>query len=461
MTNKPNARKVPSGRLLRLAKFGGIASAVAGNIVKEATKQLLSGQRPSFNQTLLNTENATSITKRLAHMRGAAMKLGQLLSMDAGELLPAEWEPILSRLREQADPMPKSQLLASLEAAWSKDWHLQFSYFSFEPIAAASIGQVHRATLKDGRELAIKVQYPGVRESIDSDIDNVVSLIRLSGALPKHVDLTSMLDEAKAQLKNEANYLKEAEYLNLYREQLNSSSDFLVPYVVDELTDQNVLAMEYIEGSPITDIGAMSADIINLLCSKLMRLTFEELFNHKLMQSDPNFANFLYQADTEKIVLLDFGACRHISQHTSAQYLAMADAMQQQDTMAMKNALSALGLLQDTMSDNVIDTILEACLEASNCLQSDNGYNLKEQQLIKRIQEVSMPMMMDKSAAASTDFDVALVNRKITGMILLANKLGATLDFKGALAPYLLQGKVLQEKALQENAFQEKAPCNH
>ncbi|MBA6342213.1 AarF/ABC1/UbiB kinase family protein [Colwellia sp. MB02u-10] len=437
MTAKRNERKVPSGRIARLAKLGGLASAVAGNIVKGATKQMLSGQRPSLTQSLLNIDNAISITKRLAHMRGAAMKLGQLLSMDAGELLPAEWEPILSRLRQEADPMPKSQLLKTLEASWSKDWYQQFSYFSFSPIASASIGQVHRATLKDGRQLAIKVQYPGVRESIDSDIDNVMSLLKLSGVLPQHIDLTSLLDEAKAQLKNEANYLQEAKFLNAYRANLRNDPRFIVPFVVDELTDQNILAMEYIEGSAITDISTMSADIVDLVCTQLMHLTYQELFSHKLMQSDPNFANFLYQSETQKIVLLDFGACRQISQHTSVHYLAMADAMQRQDTNDMRLALYSLGLIDNNMSAAAIDTVLKACFEASDCLQSDTGYNLKKQQLIKRIQEVSMPLMTDKTAAASPIFEVALVNRKITGMILLANKLGATLDFKSALAPYL------------------------
>jgi predicted unusual protein kinase regulating ubiquinone biosynthesis (AarF/ABC1/UbiB family) len=439
MTDKRKERKVPSGRIARLAKLGGLASAVAGNIVKGATKQMLSGQRPSLTESLRNIDNAISITKRLAHMRGAAMKLGQLLSMDAGELLPIEWEPILSRLRQEADPMPKAQLLKTLAASWSKDWHQQFSYFSFTPIASASIGQVHRATLKDGRQLAIKVQYPGVRESIDSDIDNVMNLLKLSGVLPKHIDLTSVLAEAKAQLKAEANYLQEAEFLNTYRQNLGNDSRFIVPFVVDELTDKNILTMEYIEGSPITDISNMSAGIVDLVCSQLMDLTYQELFTHKLMQSDPNFANFLYQSDTQKIVLLDFGACRQLSQHTSVHYLAMADAMQRQDNNDMRSALYSLGLVDNNMSDTAIDIVLKTCFEASYCLQSNTGYNLKKQQLIKRIREVSMPLITDKTAIASPIFEVALVNRKITGMILLANKLGATLDFKSALAPYLLE----------------------
>jgi predicted unusual protein kinase regulating ubiquinone biosynthesis (AarF/ABC1/UbiB family) len=445
MTNSSNERKVPSGRITRLAKFGGLASALVGNIVKGTTKQIFSGQRPSLTLSLLNTDNAVSITKRLAHMRGAAMKLGQLLSMDAGELLPAEWELILSRLRQEADPMPKAQLLSTLEASWSKDWHQQFSYFSFAPIAAASIGQVHRATLKDGRQLAIKVQYPGVRESIDSDIDNVMSLIKLTRVLPKHIDLTSLLSEAKAQLKNEADYLQEAKFLNAYRANLSNDPHFIVPYVVNELSDKNILVMEYIEGLPITDISELSTDTINLVCAQLMRLTFEELFTHKLMQSDPNFANYLFQSDTQKIVLLDFGACRYISQHTSANYLAMADAMQRQNISDMRTALFTLGLIDNTMSTGAMDTILKACFEASDCLQGEHGYNLKKQQLIKRIQEISMPLIADKTAAASPLFDVALVNRKITGMILLANKLGATLDFKTALAPYLLEKAMIAQ----------------
>ena len=266
-----------------------------------------------------------------------------------------------------------------------------------------------------------------------------MNLLKLSRVLPKHIDLTSLLAEAKAQLKNEANYLQEAEFLNAYRANLRNHTRFIAPFVVDELTDENVLTMEYIEGSPIIDISTMSTGVVDLVCTQLMHLTYQELFTHKLLQSDPNFANFLYQSDTKKIVLLDFGACRKISQHTSMHYLAMADAMQCQDINDMRSALYSLGLVDNNMSTEAIETVLKACFEASDCLQSNIGYNLKKQQLIKRIQEISMPLVTDKTAAASPIFEVALVNRKITGIILLANKLGATLDFKIILAPYLMQ----------------------
>jgi predicted unusual protein kinase regulating ubiquinone biosynthesis (AarF/ABC1/UbiB family) len=365
------------------------------------------------------------------------MKLGQLLSMDAGELLPAEWEPILSRLRQDANAMPKTQLVAVLENAWGKEWHKQFAYFSLEPIAAASIGQVHRAKLHDGRELAIKVQYPGVRESIDSDIDNVVGLIKLTGALPKHINIDPLLSEAKAQLKTEADYLQEARFLKTYRENLAGNEHFIVPFVVDELTSTDVIAMEYVEGSSISNLEEGISDdqhqeLANTICEKLMALTYIELFETQLMQSDPNFANYLYQKDSGKIVLLDFGACRKLSNHTSDQYRAMAYAMQKQDREAMQDALFKLGLMDENMSDNVVDIILNACLIASECLQTkakNEKYNIKSEKLIKRIQQETMPLIADRTATTTPKFDVALVNRKITGMVLLANKLGASLPF--------------------------------
>ena len=113
------------------------------------------------------------------------MKLGQMISMDAGDMLPPELAAIMGRLRDRAHHMPPQQLDTVLAREWGRDWRRRFAHFQAHPIAAASIGQVHRARLPDGRELAIKVQYPGVKDSIDSDVDNVATLLRVSGVLPK------------------------------------------------------------------------------------------------------------------------------------------------------------------------------------------------------------------------------------------------------------------------------------
>ncbi|MFT4935584.1 MAG: putative unusual protein kinase regulating ubiquinone biosynthesis (AarF/ABC1/UbiB family) [Pseudoalteromonas distincta] len=153
-------RKVPSGRMARLASFGQLAGGVAGGMIAEGARRLADGQRPHLSDLMLTPTNALRVTEQLSRLRGAAMKLGQMISMDGGDVLPPELTAILARLRDAAHFMPPAQLHRVLEAAWGPDWRRRFAQFETTPIAAASIGQVHRATLRDGRQLAIKVQ-PG------------------------------------------------------------------------------------------------------------------------------------------------------------------------------------------------------------------------------------------------------------------------------------------------------------
>ena len=190
------AKAIPSGRLSRLAVFGRMATGVAGNVVTEGARRLADGQRPRMSELLLTPKNVTRVTDQLSQLRGAAMKLGQMISLDAGEFLPPELSDIMGRLRNNAHRMPPPQLQKVLADQWGANWRTRFKRFGAGPIAAASIGQVHRATTHDGRDLAIKVQYPGVRDSIDADIDNVATLLRISGLLPKEIDLAPLLAEA-------------------------------------------------------------------------------------------------------------------------------------------------------------------------------------------------------------------------------------------------------------------------
>ena len=164
------------------------------------------------------------------------MKLGQMISMDAGDMLPPELAEILATLRDRANFMPPRQLDKVLAEQWGKVWRKQFRRFEPRPIAAASIGQVHRALTRDGRTLAIKVQYPGVAQSIDSDVDNVATLLRVSGLLPKELDIAPLLTAAKEQLHEEADYEREGEQMRLYAARLADEPGFVVPQLDEELT---------------------------------------------------------------------------------------------------------------------------------------------------------------------------------------------------------------------------------
>ena len=242
---------VPTSRLGRLIRFGGMASGVAGGMLLDGARQFAQGRRPSLGDLLLTPANVLKVTRELAQLRGAAMKVGQLLSMDAGQVLPPELSEILSRLRADAEPMPQAQLQAVLSRHWGRDWRARFEHFSPHPIAAASIGQVHRGRTKDGRDVAIKIQYPGIRNSIDSDVNNVAALMRMAGLVPPALDIAPLLAEARRQLHEEADYLREGQHLKRFSELLAGSPEFAVPALQADFTTSDILAMSYVEGTPL------------------------------------------------------------------------------------------------------------------------------------------------------------------------------------------------------------------
>lgn len=243
-------RRMPSSRLARLAQMGRLAGGIAGGMVSEGARQLAGGRRPKLDQLLLTPANARRLGDRLSEMRGAAMKLGQLLSMDSGTVLPPEVSDALAHLREKAHYMPLGQVAEVLERSWGQGWERDFERFVFTPLAAASIGQVHDARLRDGRRVAVKVQYPGVRRSIDSDIDNMATLLRLIGALPPDMDVKPLLEEAKRQLHEEADYRLEASHINRFAERLGDDPRFELPLPLPERTTDDVLCMRFLEAGP-------------------------------------------------------------------------------------------------------------------------------------------------------------------------------------------------------------------
>lgn len=183
MTDTPRSaqmrpRAVPTGRFARFTRLGGLATGLAGRAAVGRAAAAFRGEQPDMAALLLTQGNVTRITERLAEMRGATMKLGQLLSMESGGVLPPELAEILARLRSDADAMPPKQLKDVLTQSYGAEFRRHFKSFNTQPLAAASIGQVHRATASDGMRLALKLQYLGVRASIDSDLDNAAALIR-------------------------------------------------------------------------------------------------------------------------------------------------------------------------------------------------------------------------------------------------------------------------------------------
>ncbi|MGL5838463.1 MAG: ABC1 kinase family protein [Sphingorhabdus sp.] len=432
--DKARGRAVPTGRFSRLATFGKLAGGVAGGMLSEGARRLASGERPSFENMILTPGNATRLADQLSHLRGAAMKLGQMISMDAGDFLPPELSDILARMRNQAYRMPPQQLDKVLKAEWGDGWRRRFAHFEAGPMAAASIGQVHRATLPDGRKLAIKVQYPGVRESIDADVDNVATLLRISKLLPPELDLQELLDEAKRQLNEEADYIREAEQTQRYAELLQGDDRYVVPAIENALTTPRVLAMDYIEARPIETLTEAPQEQRDRLMSALIELVLAELFDFGVMQTDPNFANYRWQPDSERLVLLDFGAARDVPPQTAASYRAMIEAGLARDRDSMRDTAVANGFLGEAAAKthrDVVDRIIAAVDEALN---RPGPFDFADRAFVPVIREEAKALLADRSSWHVPPVNTLFVQRKISGTALLAARLKAKVDVKGLAA---------------------------
>ncbi len=437
MSDDNDTKRVPSGRVSRFTRLAALAGDVAGGMLAEGARQLASGNRPKAQDMLLTPRNIRKISNQLAQMRGAAMKLGQLISMDGGDLLPKELADILARLRSDAKAMPRKQLEQVLRKAWGDNWQDRVQDFEFKPTAAASIGQVHVAHTLDGRRIAVKIQYPGVRDSISSDVDNVSALIRATGLLPKHLDIKPLLAEAKAQLQDEADYEKEAAYLQKYRDHLGEQDLFIIPAVVPELTTQDVLVMSWVDGDPIESLAMEVPALRNLVVSRLLELLLRELFEFRLVQTDPNFGNFLYDRDEHKPVLLDFGACRPYTKKTAQAYKQLLKAVLAGDIERIDSAATKIGYFSAELPAKQRRKILDIFMLALEPVTLDEDYDFANSTLPEQLRVEGVEMLNQRKYWHTPPTDSIFLHRKIGGLFLLASRLQAKVNIHRILKDFV------------------------
>ena len=438
MTNSNNpASSVPRGRLERLAHLGGLAGRVAGGMLAEGMRQVARGNLPRAADLLLTPANARRVAGKLSELRGAAMKVGQLLSMDAGDLLPTELTAILGRLRADARPMPMSEVVAVMQESLGPGWEQLFKRFSFTPMAAASIGQVHAAVSQSDRQLALKIQYPGISQSIDSDVDNVATLLKVSRLIPDRLDLQPLLQEAKRQLHEEADYLQEAGHLRHFAVALEESPEFLVPGVDENLTRENILAMDLLEGEPIESLTTATQATRDRVMGLLLELLFRELFDFRMVQTDPNFANFLYNASTRQLGLLDFGATRRYDAAVIEAYRGLLEAALHEDHAAMSESAQAIGYFKKDIHAQQRAAVIQLFILATEPARIRGRFDFGASDLAVRIRDAGMALSFDQGYWHTPPADAVFLHRKLGGLYLLAARLRAKVDVRIILERYL------------------------
>lgn len=432
-------KSLPAGRAGRLWQLGRLAGGIASGALGEGARQVRRGQAPVLQEMLLTPANLARIRDRLSEMRGAAMKVGQLLSMESGEFLPPELARLFDQLREQAHVMPLGEVAQLLRQNWGEGWEKRFQRFNFTPIAAASIGQVHEARTRDGHHLAIKLQYPGVRQSIDSDIDNIAMLLRWSGALPKGLDLQPLLQEARRQLHREADYQAEAGMLSRFASLLAEHERVGVPTVYPELCSEQVLAMRFMDGEPIESLASQPRAQREELAGLLLQIALREVFDWGLVQTDPNFANFRYQRESRTLQLLDFGACREYSATRREALRSLLIAALSEDREALVDACVQVGYLAEGSEpahlEGVLD-LLRGAFEPLRCAR----YDFAASDLARHMSEKVLRLRRDQGFVMLPPPDVLFLHRKLGGLYLLFSRLNVSLPVRTAIQR-LLDGR--------------------
>jgi predicted unusual protein kinase regulating ubiquinone biosynthesis (AarF/ABC1/UbiB family) len=434
--------RVPQGQLERLGRIGWMAGELTlGGAVEKARRFARGAPAQNAASALLSGANARRLAKRLSAMRGAAMKLGQLLSLEGDDFLPPEFADALAVLRADGDAMPDAQRERLLAAEWGAGWRERFAEFDPEPIAAASIGQVHRAVARDGRVLALKIQYPGVASSIESDVDNLVTALRWSRLLPGDVDLADLAAEAKRQLVREADYEQEAASLERYGELLAGEPGVAIPRVHRDLTTPRVLAMDFLRGVPLEDLCGVehAQERRDDVAALLYRLLLREIFELRFVQSDPNFANFLWLPESQQVGLVDLGAAHAVAPRVAAQYARLIGGAMAGSRDALRGFALELGYVRGDEPHARIEGVVDALAIGCEPFAARGFYEFARSDLTERLRNAALELAFVRGHRRPPPVETLFLQRKFAGTFLLCARLRARVDLHALAAPFIAE----------------------
>ncbi len=429
---RPYVREAPmaQGRTRRFLHLGRALGEWAVGAAAEGLVRLSQGERPNLSQLMLTPGNARRLASRLSQMRGAVMKVGQLMSMDGSGVLPPHFVQLLSGLRDRVHIMPAAQLNAVLEHEYGAHWRRRFRHFSTTPVAAASIGQVHRAQTYEGQWLALKIQYPGVRQSIASDVANLALLTRVPGLVPAALEPALLLERVKKQLLHETDYRAEARAAAEYKQRLGDDPVLMVPAVHEEHCTAHILATDFAQGVAIDCLGRaqLSQEHRDHIARALSGLAVREFFDMRLVQTDPNFGNYLYHAPTRRIALLDFGATQAVSKRLVEQLRNLGRALRDDDPARVMSAAQAAGFVgaQDPAAQAA--AMVNLMRMAGEPLRHRGRYDFAGSDLMARTLDQGKSSWLGSGFARLPPPDLLFLQRKFVGTFMLCVRLHAQID---------------------------------
>jgi len=329
-----------TGRLARTAVPARLAAAAA---LRWLGTFRYRGERRREKRKEAVLRTAEDVTRAMGEMKGAAMKVGQVLSMMSG-VVPPEMAEGLATLQSNAPPMAYGLVQEVLEAAYGRSPGSVFRRFEREPFAAASIGQVHRAELQDGTRVAVKVQYPGVREAIERDLANVAVLLGFGGLVAKGLDVETLVRDLGEGIRGELDYRREAAWQQRFFDAFEGHGFVRVPRVYHELTTDTVLVQEWLPGRPFREALGLPQGERNRLGEMLYRFCFGSLYRLRLFNGDPHPGNYLLLEDG-RVGFVDYGCVAEFDNAVVEGFKRLIRALDRGDREAWRAATEEVGIL--------------------------------------------------------------------------------------------------------------------
>jgi predicted unusual protein kinase regulating ubiquinone biosynthesis (AarF/ABC1/UbiB family) len=345
MPPKKTKSKTITSRSGRFFKLAGMTASVAGRFAAQKVQSAFTDEDRRKERLSESYEKmANDIVDTLGELKGAVRKIGQIASQTQ-DFLPKEFSDALQKLQKEAPPVEFSVIKEQVESELGDNLANLFKTFNEEPYAAASIGQVHRAVLKDGREVVVKVQYPGVDRSCDSDLKQLRLTLKLGGLIkmPK-ASVDALFDEIKERLHEELDYELEANNLLRFRDFHDQHDYIIVPEVVSQLSTKRILTLNYVEGDHANEIdgSAYTADVVNKIGHNLFNMLAGQLFVFKQIHGDPHPGNFAFRSDGT-VIVYDFGCVKILKPEIVEAYRDAIVASIEEDYLALDDAMLRLG----------------------------------------------------------------------------------------------------------------------
>lgn len=433
------SRNRPStSSLTRFVKLGSLMGRVGASVLTErAVDFAMAGPTKQIRRTENLVKNATRIVETLGEMKGAAMKVGQMLSLHEG-VLPPEVAAVLRDLQQEAPRVPPEVMRFELEGSLGGKVEDFFLEFDEEAYAAASIGQVHRARLHDGRRVAVKIQYPLIDEIVRADLKNLKRLLGSLFALFSDGDFEPLWAEVRDRLLEELDYEHEARNIERTAELYSDVPELVIPSVIDELSSARVLTMEYVRG--IRPEEACSPryrqDLKNKWGQVLFDFQMRGLFQLHWLHADPNLANFAFREDG-RVIVYDFGCIKRVPTHIAAGYADLVRAVDEDRKVDIPPLLLGIGLYKkggQSLPREVCDPYVDLF---GQIVHQEPPYVFgQDEEMYQKLMELGAANWSETTDVYFPE-DIIFVNRALSGHFGNLNRLQAAGPWRDILFQYV------------------------